>query len=114
MAEREAKKTTGFIRNSIFRVSNMIGVKFLNSKGKSAAITYPDHRPDDITYFTFRTTVNSHLVDTREPDSVYLFEFSLRLPNTCPPYQHFVSSEILFNPILHLPLSTLSTLPWVN
>ena len=68
----------------MFRVGNMIGVGFLNSNGKAVNITDPDHRPDDITYFTFRTTVNPHLVDTRAPNSVHLFEFSLRLPNTSP------------------------------
>ena len=81
MAEREAETAADSIRDSIFNVGNMIGVGFLNSKGKPVTITDPDHRPDDITYFTFRTTVNPHLVDTRAPDSVHLFEFSLRLPH---------------------------------
>ena len=62
--------------------------------GKSIAITDLDHRPDDITYFTFRTTVNPHLVDTRSPDSVHLFEFSLRLPNTSP---SILASRLLRN-----------------
>ena len=84
MAEREAETAANSIHYSIFRIGNMIGVDFLNSKGKSVTITDPDHCPDDITYFNFRTTVNPHLVDTRAPDSVQLFEFSLHLPNTSP------------------------------
>jgi len=89
MAEREAETAANSIRDSLFRVGNMIGVGFLNSKGKSVTITDPDHRPNDITYFTFRTTVNPHLVDTRIPDSVHLFEFYLRLPNSSPSLSAF-------------------------
>ena len=97
MAEREAETTADSIRDSIFRVGDMIDVGFLNSKGKPVTITDPDHRPDDITYFTFRITVNPHLVDTRAPDSVHLFKFSLRLPNTSPSLS---ASRLLGNSIL--------------
>ena len=89
MAEREAETAADSIRDSLYRVGNMIGVGFLNSKGKSVTITDPDHRPNDISYFTFRTTVNPHLVDTRIPDSVNLFEFYLRLPNSSPSLSAF-------------------------
>ena len=82
MAEREAEIVVDSIRDSIFCDGNMIGVDFLNSKGNPLTITNPDHRPDDITYLNFRTTVNPHIVDIRAPDSVDLFECSLRLPNT--------------------------------
>ena len=84
MAEREAEIVVDSIRDSIFCDGNMIGVDFLNSKGNPLTITNPDHRPDDITYLNFRTTVNPHIVDIRAPDSVDLFEFSLCLPNTSP------------------------------
>ena len=84
MAEREAETAADSIRDSIFCVGDMIGVGVLKFKGKSVTITDPDHRSDDITYFTFRTTVNPHLVDTRAPDSIHLFEFSSRLANTFP------------------------------
>ena len=84
IAEREAETAADSIHDSIFRVSTMVEVGFLNSKEKSVSITDPDHRPDDITYLTFRTTINPSLVDTRSPDTVHLFEFSLRLPNTSP------------------------------
>ena len=97
MAEREAETTADSIRDSTFRVGDMIDVGFLNSKGKPVTITDPDHRPDDITYFTFRITVNPHLVDTRAPDSVHLFKFSLRLPNTSPSLS---ASRLLGNSIL--------------
>ena len=63
MVERETETAADSIRDSIFRVGNMTDVGSLNSKEKSVTITDPDHRPDDITYFTFRTTVNPHLVD---------------------------------------------------
>ena len=84
MAERGAKTATDSICDSIFRVTNMIRVGFINSKEKSVAITDPPHRLNDITYFTFRAKNNRHLVDTRAPDSIHLFEFSLRLSNIFP------------------------------
>ena len=84
MTERDAETAADIIRDSIFRVTNMIGVGLLNSKGKSVAITDPAYRPDDITYFNFRAKINPHLVDTRAPNSVHLFEFTLRLSNTIP------------------------------
>ena len=96
MDEREAETATDSIRNSIFSVGNMIGVGFLNSKGKSVTITDPDHRSDGITYITFRTTVNLHLVDTRAPDSIHLFEFSLCLLNISPSLS---ASRLHRNPI---------------
>ena len=82
VVERKAEKTADSIRDAIFRVTNMIGIGFLNSRGKPVAITDPYHRPNDITYFTFRANIYPHLVDMRAPDSVHLFEFSLRLPHT--------------------------------
>ena len=84
MTERDAETAADIIRDSIFRVTNMIGVGLLNSKEKSVAITDPAYRPDDITYFNFRAKINPHLVDTRAPNSVHLFEFTLRLSNTIP------------------------------
>ena len=82
ITERVAETAVDSIRGSIFRVSNMIGFGFLNFKGKSVTITDPAHRPDDITYFTFRPNINPHLVDTQASDSIHSFEFSLRLSNT--------------------------------
>jgi len=96
IAEREAEIAADSVRGSIFRVCNMIGVSFLNSKIKSVTITDRDHHPDDITYFTFRTTVNPHLVDTRSLDSVHLSEFYLHLPNT---YPSLSASRLLRNSI---------------
>ena len=84
MTERETKPAADSIRYSIFRVTNMFGVGFLNFKEKSLAIIDPFHRPDDITYFNFRANIKPHLVDTGAPDSVHLFEFSLCLPHTFP------------------------------
>ena len=81
MAEREAKTATDSISDFIFCVTNMFGVGFIHSKGKPVAITDPSHRPDDITYFIFRAHINPHLIDTRAPNSVHLFEHSLRLPH---------------------------------
>ena len=84
MTEREAKTAAESIYDSIFRVTNMTRVNFLDSKEKPVAITDPSRRLDDITYFTFRANINPHLVDTRAPDSVHLFEFSLRLAHAFP------------------------------
>ena len=96
MVERETKIAANSIHHSIFRIGNMIGVDFLNSKRKYVTITDPGHCPDDITYFNFRTTVNPHLVDTQSPDSVHVFEFSLRLPN---PFPSLLASHLLRNSI---------------
>ena len=68
MTERNAETVADSIRDSVFRVTNMIGVDFHNSKGEYIAITDPDHHPDDIIYFTFCSNINPHLVDTRAPD----------------------------------------------
>ena len=83
MAERDAETVTDSIRNSTFRVTNMIRVCFINSgEGGLITIDDPSRRVDDITYFTFRATINPHFVDTRAPDSLFLFEFYLRLHRT--------------------------------
>ena len=103
IAERDAETAANSIRDSIFRISTMIGVGFLNSKRKSDNITNPAHRQDDITYFTFRVNINPHLVDTRAPDYVHSFEFSLRLPNT------ITSSSASFSPNNSIQPNTTST-----
>ena len=82
MTERETEIAAEFISDSLFRVTNMTGIDFLNSERKLVSITNPFRRLDDITYFNFRANINPHLVDTRAPDSVHLFEFSLRLSYT--------------------------------
>ena len=110
MTKRDVETVADSIRDSKFHVTNMIGVGFLNSKGKSAAITGPVHRPDDITYFPFRANINPHLVDTRAPDSVYLFEFSLRLPNAFPSSSASLPIGNSVQKTPYQPLLTLSTL----
>ena len=62
----------------------MSGVWFLDSTGKFVTITDPDNRPRDVSYFTFRSSLNPHTVDPRAPNSVHKFEFSLRLPHNYP------------------------------
>ena len=62
MAERETETAADSISDSIFNVTNMFGVNFLNSKGKPVAITDPSHRPDYIIYLNLRTNTNPHLI----------------------------------------------------
>ena len=85
MAEREVESVSVSIRGSIFNVVNMSGVGFLNSTGKSITISDPNNRPHDLSYFTFRSSLNPNTVDQRAPHAVYQFEFSLRLPHNSPP-----------------------------
>ena len=73
MAEREAEAATITIRDFIFCVDNMSGVGFLDSTGKFITITDPDNRPRDVSYFTFRSSLNPHTVDPRAPNSVHKF-----------------------------------------
>ena len=81
MAEREAEAAEISIGDSIFCVDNMSGVGFLDSTGKSVNIIEPDNRPRDVSYFTFRSSLNPNAIDYRAPNAVYQFEFSLRLPH---------------------------------
>ena len=103
IAERGAETAANSIRDSIFRISTMIGVSFFTSKRKYDNITNPAHRQDGITYFTFRANINPHLVDTRAPDYVHSFEISLRLPNT------ITSSSASFPPNNSVQPNTTST-----
>ena len=82
MDERETEITVSFIRDSIFCVNNMIGVDLLTSKGSlllliALLIVH-------FYYFTFRYKINLHLVDSRAPDNLLSFNFSLRLPHATP------------------------------
>ena len=91
MAEREAETAANSIRDSILRVIDMFGVGFLNYKGTQVDIIEPSHRLDNITYFTICANINPHLVDTRAPDSIYLFEFPLSFRHTFPSSSEFLS-----------------------
>ena len=56
---------------------------FLTSKGKSVTLNDPDNLPRDVSYFTFRLSLNPHTVDPRAPNTVHQFE-PLRLPHNSP------------------------------
>ena len=58
IAEREAEVADISVRDSIFCVDNMSGVGFLDSTRKSVNIIEPDNRPRDVSYFTFRSSLN--------------------------------------------------------
>ena len=77
-------------------------------------ITEPSHRSNDITYFTFRADIHPHLVDTRAPNSIHLFEFVCVCLTHFPLLQRFFPSATPFQTIIHLLLLILSTLPWVK
>ena len=101
MAEIDAKIAADSIRDSIFRVDNMTGVGYLNSKEKSVTIDDHSSRPPNVAYITFRSTINPHIVDPRAHDAIHLFEFSLRLPNI------FLSSSVI------LPVDPLALTPTI-
>ena len=62
----------------------MSSVGFLTSKLKSVTVNDPDNRPHDVSYFTFRSLLYLHSIDSRSPNSVHQFEFSFRLPHNSP------------------------------
>ena len=49
--------------------------------GNSVTITDPDNRPREVSYFSYRSSLNPNAIDDRAPNTVYQFEFSLRLPH---------------------------------
>ena len=57
---------------------------FLTSKGKSVTLNDPDNLPRDVSYFTFRLSLNPYIVDPRASNAVHQFKFSLRLPLNFP------------------------------
>ena len=53
-------------------------VAFFNSKGKSGIISDCSNRQSNISYFTFRSYINPHLLNSYTSDNQLYFEFSLR------------------------------------
>ena len=72
-AEWEAEAAAIAIRDSIFFVDNISDVGFLTSKGKSVTINDLDNHPRDLSYFTFRSSLNPHTVYFRAPNTVHQF-----------------------------------------
>ena len=71
MAELEVGAATISIYDSVFCVDNMSDDGFLTSKGKSVTLNDPDNLPRDVSYFTFRLSLNPHTVDPRAPNTVH-------------------------------------------
>ena len=84
MAEREVDAASTSIRDSISSVANMSGLGFLDSTGKSLTISDPDNRSCDVSYFTFRSSLNRNNVDHCALNAVNQFEFSSRLFDNLP------------------------------
>jgi len=84
MAEREVDAASTSIRDSISSVANMSGLGFLDSTGKSLTISDPDNRSCDVSYFTFRSSLNRNNVDHCALNTVNQFEFSSRLFDNLP------------------------------
>ena len=81
-AEREAEAAAQSISRSFFRVSNLIGVTVSDSSGKPIKVPDNDKRPEDITYFIFRSNVTANTVDCRAPKKSLALKFLLRLRQT--------------------------------
>jgi len=79
-AEREAESAAQSISRSFFQVSNLIGVTFYDTLGKTIEVPNNAFRPADVTYFTFRSNVSANTDDCRVPKKSLTLEFSLRLP----------------------------------
>ena len=73
MAKREAESASVSIHGSIFNVVNMSIVGFLDSTGKSITISDPNNHPRDVSYFTFRSSLNPNTVNQRAPRAIYQF-----------------------------------------
>ena len=71
MDEHEEKAATTSIRYSIFCADNMSTVSFLIPKGKSVTINDHDNHSPDVFYLTFRSSLNSHIVDSRAENAVH-------------------------------------------
>ena len=95
IVEREAETASDSIRDYIFRVTNMTGVDFLNSKGKPVAITDPSRRLDNITYFTFVLILILTSL-TREHRILFIYSNFL-----CVFLTHSLFFSVSFRPQLH-------------
>ena len=84
MAERETKAVAISICDPIFYVDNISGFDFLTSKEESIIMNDPKKHPRDVSYFTFRLSLNPYIVDPRASNAVHQFKFSLRLPLNFP------------------------------
>ena len=58
-----------------FCVSNMNGVGFVNSSGKSIPVLDSTHRPVDLNYFTFCSIVSAATFDSHAPNKSLSLEF---------------------------------------
>ena len=114
-AEREAESAVTFIRSNFLHVSNLQGVGFFDSSGQPITVPDPDNCPKDLTYFTFRSVVNTADIDNRAPDKSLSLEFSLHLPqtvHTLPPSSGFLTTQTVATPLaLAITQSAVSTLP---
>ena len=112
-AEREAESAAQSISRSFFQVSNLIGVTFYDTPGKTIKVPKNASRPADVTYFTFRSNVSAKTVDCRVPKKSLTLEFSLRLPQSLssttlttvvipPPVTTSPSVQTYFQPVVDL------------
>ena len=77
-AERDAESTAQSI-SRYFRISNLTGIGFSDSTGKSIKIPDISSRLVDLTFFTFRSNILATSIDIRAPNKSLKLKFSLRL-----------------------------------
>ena len=75
MAEREVEAAAISIRDSVVCVDTTSSVELFTSKAKFITINDPDNRPLDVSYCTFCSSLNHHIVDPRVPNAIHLLIF---------------------------------------
>ena len=76
-AEYESEQAVDYIYHVLFDITNLQGIGFLDSAGKPVPIFNLDTRQPNITFFLFRSSVNTNDIDIFLPFKSLSIEFSL-------------------------------------
>ena len=79
-AEIEATKVAARIRAAVFQVEYLTGLGFRNQYGTPISYRQGDTRPANLHYFAFRSAIRASDLDDGGPDTVFSFDFVLKLP----------------------------------
>ena len=76
----EAATSAERIRAAVFQVEYLTGLGFRNQYGTPVSYSQGDTRPVNLHYFAFRSAFRVSDLDNRGPDTVFSFDFVLKLP----------------------------------
>jgi len=81
-AMEEVKATGESLKKELFMIENLEGSHFMDSKGKTKAVSLDklEDRSEDLTYFAFMCNVEPQDVDERILQERLAVNFSLKLP----------------------------------